>query len=123
VFDIGFWELILIAVVGLVVLGPERLPVAIRSVARFIHSAKTMANGVKDELSHELKIQELQEQLKQTQQHVEEQLKPDVDASTESLKQAAREIKDAVDHSSRDAESGPPAEDETDKHKAGNKSD
>lgn len=120
-FDIGFWELVLIAIVGLVVLGPERLPVAIRTVARFIHSARAMANGVKDELSHELKIQELQEQLKQTQQNVEEQLKPDVDASAEALKQAAREMKDAVNHSSRDAESGLPAEDETDKHKADNK--
>jgi sec-independent protein translocase protein TatB len=120
VFDIGFWELVLISVVGLVVLGPERLPVAIRSVARFIHSAKTMANGVKDELSHELKIQELQEQLKQTQQHVEEQLKPDVDASAESFKQAAREIKDAVDHSSRDAESGSPGKDGPEKHKTDN---
>ncbi|WP_159217753.1 Sec-independent protein translocase protein TatB, partial [Klebsiella pneumoniae] len=33
-FDIGFWELVLIAIVALVVLGPERLPHAIRSVAK-----------------------------------------------------------------------------------------
>ncbi|EGQ9935398.1 twin-arginine translocase subunit TatB, partial [Vibrio vulnificus] len=38
-FDIGFWELVLIFVVGLVVLGPERLPHAIRSVARFVGAA------------------------------------------------------------------------------------
>jgi sec-independent protein translocase protein TatB len=66
VFDIGFWELVLISVVGLVVLGPERLPTAIRSVSRFISSAKAMANNVKDELSHELKVQELQENLKKS---------------------------------------------------------
>ena len=62
-FDIGFWELVLISVVGLVVLGPERLPVAIRSVSKFVGQAKSMANSVKDELSHELKVQELQENL------------------------------------------------------------
>ena len=35
-FDIGFWELLLIAIIGLVVLGPERLPVAIRTVRNWI---------------------------------------------------------------------------------------
>ena len=32
-FDVGFWELVLCAVVALIVLGPERMPVAVRSVA------------------------------------------------------------------------------------------
>ncbi len=38
-FDIGFSELLLIAVIGLVVLGPERLPVAVRTVAGWIRCA------------------------------------------------------------------------------------
>ena len=40
-FDIGFWELMLIGVLGLVVLGPERLPVAIRSVRGWFTSIRT----------------------------------------------------------------------------------
>ncbi len=64
-FDIGFWELVLIFVIALVVLGPERLPFAIRSVARFIGNARRMANVVKDELSQELQMQELKEDLEQ----------------------------------------------------------
>ncbi|MGJ7096489.1 Sec-independent protein translocase protein TatB [Vibrio hannami] len=91
-FDIGFWELILISVVGLVVLGPERLPTAIRSVAKFINGAKAMANGVKDELSHELKIQEMQENLKKAEQMSMEELSPDLKASVEELKQAAKDV-------------------------------
>lgn len=67
-FDIGFWELVLIAIVALVVLGPERLPHAIRSVAKFVSAAKSMANSVKDELAHELKVQELQENLRKAEQ-------------------------------------------------------
>ncbi len=67
-FDIGFWELVLISIVALVVLGPERLPHAIRSVTKFIGAAKSMANSVKDELSHELKVQELQENLRKAEQ-------------------------------------------------------
>jgi sec-independent protein translocase protein TatB len=92
VFDIGFWELVLISVVGLVVLGPERLPTAIRSISRFISGAKAMANGVKDELSHELKIQELQQNLKKAEQMSMEELSPDLKASVEELKQAAKDV-------------------------------
>lgn len=91
-FDIGFWELILISVVGLVVLGPERLPTAIRSISRFINGAKAMANGVKDELSHELKIQELQQNLKKAEQMSMEELSPDLKSSVEELKKAAQDV-------------------------------
>ena len=62
-FDIGFWELMLIAVIGLVVLGPERLPVAIRTVSRWVRAVRNTANGVKQELSQELKLQELHDNL------------------------------------------------------------
>lgn len=86
-FDIGFWELVLISVVGLVVLGPERLPVAIRSVSKFIGSAKSMANSVKDELSHELKVQELQENLRKAEQMGMEDLSPELKKSVDELKQ------------------------------------
>ncbi|MGF1698270.1 Sec-independent protein translocase protein TatB [Vibrio lamellibrachiae] len=91
-FDIGFWELVLISVVGLVVLGPERLPHAIRSVTKFISSAKSMANSVKDELTHELKIQELQDNLKKAEQMGMEDLSPELKSSVEELKQAAQDV-------------------------------
>ncbi|WP_070970890.1 Sec-independent protein translocase protein TatB [Vibrio sonorensis] len=91
-FDIGFWELVLISVVGLVVLGPERLPHAIRSVSRFVSGAKKMANSVKDEISHELKVQELQENLRKAEQMGMEDLSPELKASVEELKQAAADV-------------------------------
>ncbi|WP_234498079.1 Sec-independent protein translocase protein TatB [Vibrio maritimus] len=84
-FDIGFWELVLISMVGLVVLGPERLPTAIRSVSRFIRSAKEMANNVKGELSHELKIQELQANLRKTEEMGMEELSPELNRSVGGL--------------------------------------
>ncbi|MDF4257468.1 Sec-independent protein translocase protein TatB [Vibrio parahaemolyticus] len=91
-FDIGFWELVLISVVSLVVLGPERLPHAIRSVSRFIGAAKNMANSVKDELSHELKVQELQENLRKAEQMGMEDLSPELKSSVEELKKAAQSV-------------------------------
>ncbi|MFA0571630.1 Sec-independent protein translocase protein TatB [Vibrio splendidus] len=91
-FDIGFWELVLISVVGLVVLGPERLPVAIRSISKFVGQAKSMANSVKDELSHELKVQELQENLRKAEKMGMEDLSLDLKASVDELKQAAAQV-------------------------------
>ena len=91
-FDIGFWELVLISVVGLVVLGPERLPHAIRSVSRFVGAAKSMANSVKDELSHELKVQELQENLRKAEKMGMNDLSPELKSSVEELKKAAQSV-------------------------------
>lgn len=91
-FDIGFWELVLISIVALVVLGPERLPHAIRTVAKFVGAAKSMANSVKDELSHELKVQELQENLRKAEQMGMKDLSPELQESVDKLKQAAQDV-------------------------------
>nr|WP_086939261.1 Sec-independent protein translocase protein TatB [Thaumasiovibrio occultus] len=91
-FDIGFWELILISVVGLVVLGPERLPVAIRNVTRWMRAARNMASSVRNELEQELKIQELQDNLRKAEQMSMKDLSPDLQESVDELKQAARDV-------------------------------
>lgn len=91
-FDIGFGELVLISVIALVVLGPERLPTAIRSVSKFIRTAKTMANNVKDELSQELKIQELQDNLRKAENMGMKDLSPELQSSIEALKKAAQDV-------------------------------
>jgi sec-independent protein translocase protein TatB len=92
VFDIGFWELMLISVLGLVILGPERLPVAIRTVTRFFSTAKSMAHNVKEELDHELKIHELQENLKKAEKMGMENIDPQLQQSVNELKEAAKSV-------------------------------
>lgn len=112
-FDIGFWELILIAVIGLVVLGPERLPVAIRNVSRWIGGIKRMAGSVRDELEQELKLQELKDNLKKAEEMNMKNLSPELQESIEQLKKAAQDVqrpyvaeqsdKDSeISHSSKD---------------------
>ena len=94
-FDIGFWEIVLIAVIGLIVLGPERLPVAIRSVMRWVNTVKGMANSVKSEISQELKIHEMNENLNKAKNQKIADFIPE-------LKQSADEIKQAFDSSNQD---------------------
>ena len=63
-FDISFQELLLVFVVGLVVLGPQRLPVAIKTVMGWIRTIRGLAANVQNELAQELKLKELQESIK-----------------------------------------------------------
>lgn len=88
-FDIGFFELIVIAIIGLVVLGPERLPVAIRTVRSWIYGVRRFSDGVKSELTEELRIHELHSNLKKAEESGMKNLTPDVEESLKSLKDAA----------------------------------
>ncbi|MCX9134855.1 Sec-independent protein translocase protein TatB [Aeromonas veronii] len=58
-FDIGFWELVLIGIIALVVLGPERLPHALRAVSYWLGVARVTAARIKTELSLDATVQEL----------------------------------------------------------------
>lgn len=92
-FDIGFGELMLVFVIGLVVLGPERLPVAVRTVAGWIRAIQSMASTVQNELTQELKLQELQDSLKKVEEASKNNLSPELKASMEELREAAESMK------------------------------
>lgn len=91
-FDIGFWEIVVISVLGLLVLGPERLPVAIKTVSTWVKTIKGAANSVKDELSHELKIQEMHDNLKKAEQQGMNNISPELQDSIDSLRDAAASV-------------------------------
>jgi sec-independent protein translocase protein TatB len=62
--DIGFTELILAAIVGLLVIGPEQLPGSIRTLTRWIGTARSSFNKIKDDLEREVGVDEIREQLR-----------------------------------------------------------
>ena len=88
----GAGELLIIAVIGLLVLGPERLPVAIRTVSGWIRSAKQMANGITSEINHELKVQELHQNLKKAEEQGMQNLSPELSETVQELKDAAASV-------------------------------
>lgn len=53
-FDIGFWELLVIAVVALLVVGPEELPTLARTAGRWVGKARRFMTDMKDELETEV---------------------------------------------------------------------
>jgi sec-independent protein translocase protein TatB len=91
-FDIGFWEILIIAVLGLIVLGPERLPGALRSVSKTVRNIKGMAQGFQQEIEHQLRVQELHENLKKAEQQGMKDLSPELKESVEQLKSAAKDV-------------------------------
>ncbi len=62
-FDIGFLELLIIAVIALVVLGPERLPIAIKTTAIWVGRIKRSFQGIKSEIERELKVDEIRQEV------------------------------------------------------------
>lgn len=63
-FDIGFWELVLIGVVGLIVIGPERLPEVARTVGKYVGRMRRFVSKVRDDIDREIRQEEIREALK-----------------------------------------------------------
>lgn len=62
-FEIGFTELVLVAIVALIVVGPERLPGAVKTASLWIGRAKRSFNQVKTEIEKEINADEIRRQL------------------------------------------------------------
>ncbi|KQZ56813.1 hypothetical protein ASD53_09930 [Lysobacter sp. Root559] len=95
-FDIGFSEIFVIAVVALLVLGPERLPKAARFAGLWVRRARAQWYSVKSELENELADEELRRSLRQTQADLRE--------AQESLRNQIHDSRDTVQRELRDAE-------------------
>lgn len=63
-FDIGFLELLLVAVIALLVLGPERLPGAARRAGLWIGRVRRFSSQVSQEIDRQLQAEELKEKLR-----------------------------------------------------------
>jgi len=91
-FDVGFFELMLIGVVALVVIGPERLPGVARTVGKWLGKGKRMLRDVKADIDQELKAEELkrilevQKQNKPLQEIIESKLDTFNDIKTDTEK-------------------------------------
>lgn len=62
-FDIGFTELVLLGVIGLLVIGPQKLPHTIRMIVAWTGRIKRTVNDLKVELEHEVDAQEIRQRI------------------------------------------------------------
>ena len=87
-FDVGFSELLIIAVVALLVLGPERLPHAARFAGLWVRRARAHWASVRAELERELET---------------ERLRADLDAASAQVSEPMRELESALREATADA--------------------
>jgi len=98
-FDIGFWELALVGIVALLVIGPERLPKVARVAGFWLGKARRTVDAVKHEIKEELHAEEMRQMLRD-QLHDEELHHLVTDA-----KQAAKKISEVDEVLTKPAES------------------
>ena len=94
-FDIGFSELLLIGIVALIVLGPERLPGAARTVGALLRRARASWATVRSEVERELAAEELKRSMKETVAAVDP--RDDIKAAADDLTSAASEVGKKLD--------------------------
>ena len=62
-FDFGFWEIAIIGVITLIVVGPERMPALARKAGLFVGKLNKFLSKVKKDIKEELKTEQIKEQL------------------------------------------------------------
>lgn len=85
-FDIGFSELIVIAVVALIVIGPERLPKVARTAGHLLGRLQRYVSDVKSDISREMQLDELKK------------LQAEVQDSARSLERSVTQEMQSVEH-------------------------
>lgn len=96
-FDIGFAELLIIGVVALFVIGPERLPEAIRTASIWLNRIRRGFNEIKQEVQQELHNDSVMQELRKA----GEGLKKDTESIGSDLKDAAESLTPAQDSHTR----------------------
>lgn len=111
-FDVGFWELVVIGIVALLVLGPERLPVVARTVGLWYGKARHFVGTVKADIDREIKAEELKRIVtEQTKSEGLFDMMEEAKASLQDIKNGLQSVDRPVELSSLDApaESAPAA--------------
>jgi sec-independent protein translocase protein TatB len=88
-FDVGFSELVLIAVVGLIVIGPERLPKVARTLGHMFGRLQRYVNEVKADISREMELAELRK------------LQGEVQSAARDIEQSVTQATQEVEHGAR----------------------
>lgn len=95
-FDVSFSELFVIAIVALLVIGPERLPKVARTVGAFVGRMQRYMAQVKEEVNREMRfeeLQKLQQEIKQSVENTEADIKNFTTKTTQKMAKVANKTK------------------------------
>ena len=99
-FDVGFSELIVIAIVALVVIGPERLPKVARTAGHLLGRLQRYVNDVKADISREMQLDELkklQADVQESARSFERSISSEIQSVEQLVDQTAQSAQSVVD--------------------------
>lgn len=98
-FDIGFSELLVIAIVALVVIGPERLPKVARTAGHLLGRLQRYVNDVKSDINREMQLDELkklQADVQESARSIEHSVSSEMRSAQQSISESAEVVADEV---------------------------
>lgn len=110
-FDIGFSELIVIGIVALLVIGPERLPKVARTLGHLLGRAQRYVSDVKSDINREIQLDELkklQTQVTDSARELETSVRKEYETARSSLEEPVKSAVGELDSVSREASSSVP---------------
>jgi sec-independent protein translocase protein TatB len=108
-FDIGFSEIVVIAVVALIVLGPERLPKAARTMGHLFGRLQRYVNDVKADINREMELEELKK-LQQEVKSAAQDLQQSVSSAASSVESGMRDVEAQLNAGASEAPAPPLAD-------------
>ena len=106
-FDIGFAELLLIGVVGLLVVGPEQLPGAVRTVLAWVNRFRRSFDQIRTEVRRELHNDEIMQKLKAESRQLEQQVRDTTQSVEQEIQALGNEASDSLQGASNTSNSVP----------------
>ena len=105
-FDIGFSEIVVIAVVALIVLGPERLPKAARTMGHLFGRLQRYVNDVKSDINREMELEELKK-LQQEVKTAAQDIQQSVSSAASSVESGVRDVEAQLNAGASEAPAPP----------------
>ena len=107
-FDVGFSEFVVIGVVALIVIGPERLPKAARTMGLLFGRLQRYVSDVKSDISREMELDELRKLQKQVQGAAQE-FKTSVESAAQNVHEGVRGVESELNNAATEATPAGPA--------------
>lgn len=107
-FDLSFFKLVVVAVVALIVLGPERLPKVARTAGILFSRLQRYASSVKADISRELELEELRrlrKEVEESARQIERTVKQELHSVEQAVQQPAETIEQEIEQARQQLES------------------
>ena len=99
-FDIGFFEICLIGIIALLVIGPEKLPRVARTTGLWLGKARGMVKTVKYEIDEQIRLEELKQSMERAKNSVDSQLND----SLEEVETSFNDLQDDIQNTTNQNE-------------------